>query len=170
MKYRFDAPCGLYCGACGTILADMRGTREELAREWEMEPGQLVCHGCRTGTVAVFCATCGFRACAAEKGIDNCSRCDDFPCDELVRFRNDKAPHHSVVLTNLRRIREVGVDRWLEEQRVRWSCPGCGEPFSWYDTKCGSCGSELFDSRAEETTLELEPGDEGSAAGRECGS
>ncbi len=155
-EYHLDAPCGLYCGACGTVLADMRGTVEELAREWEMEPGQLVCHGCRSDTTAVFCRDCRFRSCTASRGVEHCSECGDFPCDELVAFRNDDAPHHSVVLVNLRRMREVGTAAWLEEQRLRWSCPGCGEPFFWYDTACRFCGTALRNCRAEEAALEAD--------------
>jgi hypothetical protein len=153
MEYCLDAPCGLYCGACGTVLADRKGTVAELAKEWEMEPGDLVCHGCRSDTVAVFCRDCRFRACTASRGISHCFECRGYPCEELVAFRNDNAPHHSVVLENLRRMRDIGVDAWLEEQRARWSCPGCGEPFFWYDAKCRYCGTGLFDSRAEETGL-----------------
>jgi predicted RNA-binding Zn-ribbon protein involved in translation (DUF1610 family) len=159
MDYCLDAPCGLYCGACGTVLADRKGTVAELAEEWRMEAGHLVCHGCRSDTVAVFCRDCRFRACAASREIDHCSECGEFPCGDLVRFRNDEAPHHSVVLVNLRRIREVGVEAWLEEQRLRWSCPSCGEACYWYDERCRTCGAGLFDSRAEEAGLPPDGGD-----------
>lgn len=153
MKYRYDAPCGLYCGACGTVLADKKGSVKTLAKEWGMKPEQLVCHGCKTETTAVFCRDCKFRDCVAAKGIDYCFQCDEFPCGELVSFRNDKASHHSVVLKNLRRMREIGVEPWLEEQRFRWSCPGCGESFSWYETTCNMCGATLVDCKAEEAEL-----------------
>lgn len=153
MTYRYDAPCGLYCGACGTILADKAGSVDILAKEWGMQPGQLVCHGCKTGTTG----DCTFRDCVASKGIEYCFQCDTFPCDELVRFRNDRASHHSVVLRNLRRMREIGVEQWLEEQRLRWSCPNCGAGSFWYDAECKMCGTPLRDCRAEEA--DLDPGD-----------
>ncbi len=153
MEHRFDAPCGLYCGACPTIQAGRKGNLADLAKRWEMEPGDLVCRGCLSDTTAAFCRDCDFRSCTRAKGIRNCSECDTFPCEELSKFRNDDAPHHSVVLSNLARIREVGPESWLAEQRVRWSCPSCGEPFAWYDAKCVKCGAVLFDCRAEEKTL-----------------
>lgn len=153
MKYRYDAPCGLYCGACGTVLADKNGSVEALAEEWGMQPDQLVCHGCKTVTTAVFCRDCRFRDCVSSKGIDYCFQCDEFPCGDLLSFRNDQASHHSVVLQNSKRMLDIGVDRWLEEQRVRWSCPSCGASFSWYDTACKSCGAALRDCRADEAEL-----------------
>ncbi|MDM7992536.1 MAG: DUF3795 domain-containing protein [Candidatus Fermentibacter sp.] len=153
MEYRFDAPCGLYCGACPTIPAGRKGSLADLAKSWEMEPEDLVCHGCLSDTTAVFCRDCDFRSCTKAKGIVRCSECDTFPCEELVKFRNDEAPHHSVVLANLSRISEIDLESWLDEQRVRWSCPSCGEPFAWYDAKCAGCGADLFDCREEEKTL-----------------
>ena len=155
MGYRFDAPCGLYCGACPRSMPAGRELAE-LAKLWETDPADLVCRGCLSDTTAVFCRECRFRSCAASKGIEHCFRCDTFPCADLVKFRNDDMPHHSVVLANLARMREAGLEGWLEEQRVRWSCPSCGEPFAWYDEKCGKCGAGLFDSRAEEKTLPRE--------------
>ena len=50
MKYRYDAPSGLYCGAWGTVLADGSGSVEALAEEWGIKPDELGCHGCQTGT------------------------------------------------------------------------------------------------------------------------
>jgi len=154
MKYRYDTPCGLYCGACGAVLADKTGTVEELAKKWDMKPDQLVCHGCLTETVAVFCRDCTLRACVLEKGVEHCFECDDYPCDALVAFRNDKASHHSMVLHNSGRMREVGVKQWLEEQKERWSCPGCGRAFSWYETECEACGAALRGCRQEESELD----------------
>lgn len=155
MEYRFDAPCGLYCGACPTIRAVGEEGLAGLAKRWEMDPSDLVCHGCLSDTTAVFCRDCGFRSCTRAKGIGNCSECDSFPCENLRRFRNDEAPHHSAVLSNLGRMREIGLEGWLEEQRARWSCPSCGEPFAWYDAKCAKCGADLFDCRAEEKSLPM---------------
>jgi len=155
MKYRYDAPCGLYCGACGTVLADKEGSYEELAKKWGMKPEDLVCHGCKSETVAVFCQKCTFRDCVVSKKIEYCFQCDDFPCKDLVNFRNDQAAHHSVVLHNLNRMKEVGIEQWLEEQRSRWSCTQCGTSSFWYDTTCRKCGAGLRDCRDEEAALDL---------------
>lgn len=158
MRYRYDAVCGLYCGACGAVLADKDGSVEALAREWGMRPEQLVCHGCRTDVNASFCQDCGFKSCAGSKGIEHCSECDEFPCAMLVDFGNDGAAHHSVVLRNSEAIREHGLVPWLEQQRQRWTCSGCGAPFSWYDRTCKGCGAALRDCRTEEHDLDADEG------------
>ena len=152
---RVDAYCGLYCGACDVLQANLRGTVEKLAAEWKMTADELLCHGCRTEVAAVFCRDCTFRACARRKGLEFCAECADYPCEALVAFRNDKHPHHSIVLHNLERISTVGGPAWREEQRARWSCPACGEPFTWYADGCPSCGKPVPNAIQEERELGL---------------
>lgn len=154
LDYRHDAACGLYCGACDVLRANTTGSIEALAGKWGVDPDDLICQGCQTDTIGVFCRDCGFRECTRSKGIAHCSECDEFPCDALVRFRDDEVPHHSGVLRNLEEMREVGVERWLEDQRARWSCPRCGSSSCWEDTACVRCGSPLRDCRAEEAELD----------------
>ena len=150
MNQRYDAVCGLYCGACRVVQSNERGCLEELAREWNREPDDLVCHGCKSSVRAVFCRDCRFIVCAESRGVEYCSECSDFPCEELLAFRDDDAPHHSAVVRNSEMMRELGVERWLETQSKRWSCPECGARSWWYLDVCGSCGSALRDARAEE--------------------
>jgi hypothetical protein len=153
MDCLYDGVCGLYCGACRAMLAVKNGSVDALAKEWDMAPGDLVCHGCKSDTNAAFCRDCDFKECAASRGVEHCFECDDFPCETLAGFRSDEAPHHSVVLSNSDRMREVGVARWLEEQKLRWSCPSCNTAFAWYDKTCKACGAALRDCKAEEAEL-----------------
>lgn len=154
MSEKLDALCGLYCGACKAVLACREGTVGELAKEWHKNPENVTCHGCRSDIVALFCRDCSFRVCAAKRGIDHCFECDEFPCEELLAFRDDHMPHHSIVVLNLKRMGEVGVKAWLAEQRQRWSCPECGRSFYWYDEACRSCGAHVKSSVEEEREIE----------------
>jgi hypothetical protein len=154
MKYRYDTYCGLYCGACPILRANERGTVEEIAKAEKMKPEDLECHGCKSDKVAVFCRDCAFKTCAPEKGLEFCGECEDYPCDDLGKFRNDEWPHHSVVLSNLGKIRRDGLDAWLKERAQRWSCKECGTEFSWYDERCEKCGSKLYNCRDESKDLE----------------
>lgn len=111
---------------------------------------ELTCHGCKTSVRAVYCARCPIRACAVARGVEFCFQCGDYPCAKLLAFRDDEHPHHSAVLRNLERLREVGLDRWLDEQVARWSCPTCHRSFSWYEERCLACGGRLTSCRDEE--------------------
>ncbi|MBN1425559.1 DUF3795 domain-containing protein [Candidatus Fermentibacteria bacterium] len=152
---RPDAYCGLYCGACEVMAANRRGTVADVAREWGRSEEELRCDGCKTDVLAVYCRDCTFRACAREKGVEFCSECGDYPCKALLAFRDDKAPHHSIVVHNLERIAVIGGRAWCEEQRARWSCPACVEPFSWYAEKCPSCGGPVKNAVQDEKELRL---------------
>jgi hypothetical protein len=47
-------------------------------------------------------------------------------------------------------MRKLGVSRWLEFQRERWSCSECGTRFWWYGRVCTTCGATLRNCEAEE--------------------
>ncbi|MBD3286324.1 DUF3795 domain-containing protein [candidate division WOR-3 bacterium] len=155
-EYVYDTHCGLYCGACPVLMANERGDEEWLqatAKQWKRQPEDLRCLGCKTEITAVFCTGCKMRACAREKGLEFCSECSDYPCEMVKDFRNDDAPHHSVIIKNLERIKEIGGKKWLAEQMERWTCTKCGTRFGWYTEKCEKCGAEVYNAVAEEKDL-----------------
>lgn len=160
MEVRHDSFCGLNCGACPVGLANEREDAGDLARmagEWGKEPEDLICGGCKGDTTSSICARCSMRGCAMTRGLEFCHQCHEYPCGMLVAFRNDSAPHHSVVLRNLERIRDTGPEAWLASEAARWSCPGCSRRFSWYEERCGVCGSALYNSVEEEKDLPVQP-------------
>jgi hypothetical protein len=76
------------------------------------------CPGCRGG-----CGwpDCPMRKCARAKGLDVCSACDSYPCDD-VRALGRRYP---TLIADGMRQREVGVDRWIEEQEARRDAGFC---------------------------------------------
>jgi len=111
----YDSYCGIYCGACDTLLANEQGGVIALAREWKRTVDELRCGGCRSSVNSVFCRNCEMRRCARTRRIQFCYECADFPCTRLVSFRNDQHPHHSAVLKNLDDIRANGLACWLRQ-------------------------------------------------------
>lgn len=103
------APCGLYCGSCTELLLDN------------------TCHGC--GCDCGQCAAephrnaCSIhRYCVADKGLETCAGCSDFPCTQLIQFAYDPIWRtHLPILENLRRIQRIGVEAWLSEQDAYWA-------------------------------------------------
>ncbi|HOP27257.1 MAG TPA: DUF3795 domain-containing protein [Candidatus Sabulitectum sp.] len=154
-ELRYDSYCGLNCGACMVGIANEMGKGDVLdgyAGNWKIPREKLECSGCKGDVTAGFCENCEMRLCAREKGIEFCFQCGEFPCKTITGFRNDDACHHSAVFSNLKKIREAGLEAWLASERKRWSCPECGERFGWYSERC-SCGAELYDSVKEEKDL-----------------
>lgn len=156
MKVRYDAYCGLNCGACPIGLANEQNDDNglvKMAEEWNARRDDLNCTGCKTATTASFCSNCGMRTCAMDKGLSFCSECSDFPCDTIKDFRNDRAPHHSAIFENLEEIGARGVEAWLAEEENRWSCSSCGTRFTWYSESCVKCGEPLFNAVDQEKNL-----------------
>lgn len=126
-------PCGVYCGACPAFDRTCLGCGSDDRQQKRSSK-----------------FSCKLRRCAfEEKDVDLCNECPEFPCKKLL----DKLPrahpgdprfeYRVEVLENAERIRQVGVERWLEEQDARWTCPQCGGRVHFYHYRCSQCGIEV---------------------------
>ena len=117
------APCGLACWACAyykdNITDDMaQGVAEML----KMDATEVACNGCRSEGGCSFEAPltggkgCKTKNCVAERGLHNCSECNEFPCENLMPVvdGSDRAPHNTKMY-NLSRIRLIGLEAWSKE-------------------------------------------------------
>lgn len=138
------AICGLFCLACDNYI-DTLENRDKLAKKAEKKGTTLedcLCLGCRSDTLNYFCRErCFMRTCAAEKNVDFCVECAEYPCPELRRFQA-AAPHRIELWKNQERIRDAGFEQWHADMLERYSCPRCGAVNSAYDLKCRQCGGE----------------------------
>lgn len=141
---RMTAYCGLYCGDCafnvGTIPDLARDLRKELRKARfdkvaEVIPfidseeyqeayefmGSLVklrCKGCKIGGRSKFC---NIAKCAIKKGYEGCWECDEFAdCGKMEFLAHVHGDGH---IKNLRKIKRVGVDQWVEEGPLWYSAP-----------------------------------------------
>jgi hypothetical protein len=137
----YIAYCGLYCGACAVLQANLAGKLNAVAKKWKMKPSDISCHGCKSNVLSIYCKDCDIRKCARENKVEFCGECKKFPCQRIKDFANDGAPHHAVVISNLKRLKEIGENAWLKEQEKQWTCE-CGAKKSWYLVKCPKCGKQ----------------------------
>lgn len=99
------APCGLYCGEC---LGFQDGR----------------CQGClsRKGLCLKYSKICKiYDCCLNEKKIRFCNECKNFPCENFDFFKDGEYDWFSEVVTNLKIIKRVGVEKFLniEVKRVK---------------------------------------------------
>ncbi len=104
------APCGLDCSIC---------SRAQIKEN--------PCPGCNgpAENKPEFCARlCGIILC--RKRTDNeyrfCDECPDFPCEDVMEKENrytSKYPLRESPLENLRMIREMGMEKFLEQERQK---------------------------------------------------
>jgi len=138
---KLAAVCGLFCPACTIYI----GTTEEparlevLAQRMNVPVEELQCNGCRAEKRCFYCRSlCTMTKCAAEKGVDFCGQCPEYPCKALQSFQAER-PHRIELWKSQERIREAGYETWYAEMQEHFSCPKCGTLNSAYDMKCRKC-------------------------------
>lgn len=89
--------CGLCCTECPTFLATQNDDDKARAKTaamyakkfgFNMKPEDINCDGCHSesGQLIGYCQTCDIRKCGQDKGIDNCTSCNEQPCEKLINF------------------------------------------------------------------------------------
>jgi hypothetical protein len=136
------AVCGLFCPACMIYIAAREAPekRERIARSFDLPVEDIRCDGCRSANRFSYCATCKMVACAAEKGLDFCGACADYPCDDLKAFQSER-PHRLELWEAQSRIEAVGYEHWFAEMVEHYACPQCGTLNSAYHLVCRECGA-----------------------------
>ena len=81
------------------MLKEGEGAKEIMARG----PYCISCHSDRSLHWSADCWI--LKCCVDDKGLDNCSQCDEFPCEGLIK-RCDTSPGYDKVLDNLKKHKE----------------------------------------------------------------
>ncbi len=126
------APCGMDCGVCSHYLA--------YDRKIPRRTGHIIhCAGCRPrGKECAFLKGSCQRL--ARREVEFCFQCDDFPCERLKALdRRYRTRYGTSLIGNLERIRDVGIEAFLNEQLRRYRCPSCGGTLSIHSGKCYDC-------------------------------
>jgi len=142
-SYPLIGRCGLYCGACNiycVYIDEKKEKQKQMAEFFKCRPEQVRCQGCQNLTPDDWCLECKILQCLNRNSYRYCYECNEIEtCDiyQEVNRRYDNLP-----FKNLKRLRESGEDRWLEEQRQRWSCPLCGIALVYDQKKCPQCNCD----------------------------
>ena len=122
------APCGMNCGLC-------RGHLRSKNR----------CPGCNGDdeTKPRYCLTCKIKTCSTIASGESkfCFDCASFPCARLRQLDKRYRTKYGMSMTdNLLKIQEIGVEPFVESERLRWTCPECGHLLCVHLPDCGVCG------------------------------
>lgn len=157
-KFQYTGFCGDYCGACPLMVASEGATKQS----------EVKCYGCKPVRPNGKRTNCQIRACALRKGVQNCAQCKEYPCTKLRTYQTsskskadkEKPGYTWLAAYNLEQIKAVGAEKWLADQRQRWSCPKCKAHFSWKDETCPKCHEPILsaDQEAEQLTQNKLPG------------
>lgn len=134
------SPCGLYCGVCGILMAHRENNqkfKERLSTVYGVTPEEIRCEGCLSENTFKSCRVCPIKSCAAERGLEGCHLCSDHPCGHINNFPFEVAKN--VMLRAVPRWREIGTEKWVEEEESRYVCPNCGYRLFRGAKSCRNC-------------------------------
>lgn len=132
MNAKLIAPCGMNCGVCMTYLREKNK-----------------CPGCRVPDTSknIFCIRCIIKNCKIlkDKKWKYCSKkCKNYPCTRLKsldkRYRNK---YHMSMIENLENIRLFGAEKFVKNEKIRWTCPKCGGTICVHRGCCINCGTKI---------------------------
>lgn len=126
------AVCGMNCGLCMAYLRDKNK-----------------CFGCRSDKTmkSKYIDGCKIRNCEILKNGKKkyCFECENFPCLRLkqldTRYRKK---YQASMIENLNMIKEEGINKFLENEELKWTCSGCGGTICVHRGKCAKCGLRRF--------------------------
>ncbi len=132
-EYSLIAPCGMNCALCMAFLRDINK-----------------CQGCRgpDDNKSITKVNCKIKKCEIFKNGDAefCFECEDFPCDKLEHLdKRYKNKYHMSMITNLKSIKNNGLENFLVDEKEKWTCYGCGGTICVHKGCCYSCGRVYFE-------------------------
>lgn len=112
------------------------------------------CVGCRNeGYKGEYCANlCKIVKCEIRKTLHDgvCDKCPQYPCREIVDkecWYANAYPMIESLMGNLAFIEENGIEKFLQREKVRWTCSDCGGCISVHDGACYGCGKNYTDRK-----------------------
>jgi hypothetical protein len=158
IKPEYIAPCGLYCGVCAIMIAD-RDNNEHLKEKLvnlykggeagkgtlpnseDLKTSDIKCKGCLSDVRFMHCENCEIRDCTKEKGYTGCHECSEFPCRYIQSF--PMTIGKKVIMRAIPYWREVGTEKWIEDEEARYICPNCQNSAFRGVIKCNRCKENL---------------------------
>ena len=152
------SPCGLYCGVCAIYIAHRDNNQKFKERLVGLYKGgvpgkgtlpnsdsltiqNMQCGGCMSDNLFMHCQQCEIRDCTRKKGYAGCHECDEFPCGHIENF--SMVVGKKVILRAVPYRREVGTEKWIEDEEARYFCPQCGNKVFRGVVKCNRCKAKL---------------------------
>ena len=137
MKEELIAPCGMNCALCANYLAGKLGLKKKGVH-------RAYCDGCiPRGRNCLFMS--GKCDKLGEGQVRFCFMCDDFPCQRLKALdKRYRTKYHLSMIENLKAIKELGMDSFLQQEEEKWACRECGGAVCCHNGLCLNCHLDVL--------------------------
>jgi len=128
------APCGVFCGACPSYKKTCLGCISESKEQKRTSKWSCKVRKC----------------CYSIENKNYCIECNYFPCKKIKNKLIDTHPkdikykYRHEIPEIFVKMREMGIDDYLQFQKERWTCASCGGVIHFYKYKCSKCGKKVI--------------------------
>jgi len=139
VESKMIAPCGMNCGIC---IGHLRDKKPCPGCNYSDDNKPKHCVVCRIKN----CKEIGFRV---EKF---CFHCIKFPCTRLRQLdKRYREKYRMSMIENLESIQELGLEKFLFQETIRWKCTECGKVLCVHRDVCLYCGRKWGHGEVEKS-------------------
>ena len=124
----FIGICGVNCMLCSAYLnkkkscPTCRAPKEEHTRK--------------------SCGNCIKKKCAINRGVEYCFQCEKFPCSKIKNLSKRYVKNYDIDLIENGVRAKGSMNKFLAEQKKKYTCKFCGGIIDIHHKKCSNCGKE----------------------------
>jgi hypothetical protein len=125
--YLLIAPCGMNCGIC---MAYLRTKKR--------------CPGCRGSDKdkSITCVRCKIKNCESLNS-EFCHTCFEYPCNKIKHIdKRYRTKYNMSMIENLENIKNKGIQKFVMNEKIRWTCPKCTGTICVHKGYCIKCEKE----------------------------
>ncbi|WP_418710673.1 DUF3795 domain-containing protein [Allofournierella sp.] len=104
------------------------------------------CAGCFNSDVGKpeHCRKCSIKDCIMGKGLRYCFECPDYPCKLIKNLEKSyNKRYQASLMENSGFVCQHGLEKFMEQQKRKYTCPQCGGIVSIHDRVCSECQESL---------------------------
>lgn len=122
------APCGMNCMVCYKHC-------------YNKKP----CGGCLKDDMSKpeHCRKCKIKECLKLRAHTYCFECTDYPCKQIKYLEKSyNKNYNESLIDNSRFVKEHGLEKFMEQLKIKHTCSKCGGIISLHDNECSECKSK----------------------------
>lgn len=90
------------------------------------------------------CRKCKIKDCVKDKKLSYCYECLDYPCKLIKNLEKSyNKRYQASLMENSAFVKEDGLDKFMEQQKIIYSCYKCGGIISIHDRECSECQEKM---------------------------